>query len=184
MPKWRAIPGCFGYAASRSGKILSIKTGIVRKSSPVRSASRPNDRHRRVSLFVGGRHKTFALHRLIARTFIGPPPTAKHQVNHKNGRADDNRARNLEWVTPKENGEHAARLRLVASGERHGTHTKPETRCFGSKHGRSKLTEADILEIRRRGANGESQAVLAAAFSVTQASVSMILTRRTWRHVA
>ncbi|RHZ52813.1 hypothetical protein Glove_457g53 [Diversispora epigaea] len=52
----------------------------------------------------GGRTQT-GVHILVARAFI-PNLENKPYVNHINGIEHDNRADNLEWVTPKENAQH------------------------------------------------------------------------------
>lgn len=47
----------------------------------------------------------------------------------------------------------------------------------------TRLTSADVAEMRRRHASGESQAALAKSFRVSQPTVSVIVRRKTWRHV-
>lgn len=56
-----------------------------------------------LKLKIDGRQISERVHRAVARAFHGPPPTEDHQVHHKNEKKYDNRAQNLEWVTPKEN---------------------------------------------------------------------------------
>jgi len=50
-------------------------------------------------------NKTYALHRLVALTFLDNPEN-KEQVNHKDGNKINNALNNLEWVTNQENQIH------------------------------------------------------------------------------
>ena len=52
-------------------------------------------------------YKKKKIHRLVAKTFIENNDIKKDKVNHKNGDTLDNRVENLEWVTNKENIQHA-----------------------------------------------------------------------------
>ena len=52
-----------------------------------------------------------SIHRLVAKHFI-PNPYDLPQVNHINGNKQCNHFTNLEWVTPKENNQHALRTGL------------------------------------------------------------------------
>lgn len=53
----------------------------------------------------------------------------------------------------------------------------------GEQQGLSKLTNAQVLEIRRLAAQGISQYVIKDIFGVTQANVSAIVRRETWKHI-
>lgn len=54
----------------------------------------------------------------------------------------------------------------------------------GSNHGCAKLNEAQVREIRRRYADGESlQGELASEFGIAKVTVSAIVLRRIWSHV-
>ena len=54
----------------------------------------------------------------------------------------------------------------------------------GSAHGQAKLTEAQVVEIRQRYAQGEYQNALGRAFGVSQKAIFDIVHRETWTHVA
>jgi hypothetical protein len=59
-----------------------------------------------IKLTDGEKAKTYRVHCLVAKHFVnGFAPDL--QVNHKNCDKSDNRAVNLEWVSPKENIAHA-----------------------------------------------------------------------------
>ena len=50
--------------------------------------------------------KSVLVHRIVAQAFCSNP-NSKREVNHINGNKTDNSANNLEWVTSKENKQHA-----------------------------------------------------------------------------
>lgn len=51
------------------------------------------------------------IHTLVALHFIGPRPSPKHTVNHKDMNKQNNMASNLEWVTLRENIMHAISIK-------------------------------------------------------------------------
>lgn len=53
----------------------------------------------------------------------------------------------------------------------------------GSEVGNSKLTEADVLEIRLRAAAGEGGGNLARAFGISPGQASHIINRKSWKHL-
>lgn len=53
----------------------------------------------------------------------------------------------------------------------------------GIKHHMAKLTENEVREIRRLYADGTSQISLAEQFNSDQTNISMIVNRKTWRHI-
>ncbi len=55
---------------------------------------------------------------------------------------------------------------------------------FGEQTVMSKLTEADVVEIRRRRREGESLASLSCAFGVGQPTISMVARSKTWKRVS
>lgn len=127
----KRIKGCSRYFISDDGKVYSnykrkgsyyriLKTALNRKGYEVTGIK--NDLGKRV---------TKTIHRLVAEHFI-ENPLNKPQINHINGIKIDNRVENLEWVTNKENVEHAVKLGIFPKGE---------------THARTKLMDEDIKKI-------------------------------------
>lgn len=87
------------YEARANGEIVSL-----RACRPLRSC-RAGKGYRVVTLCEGGRQHKRYVHRLIAEAFHGPPLGLN--VNHKDGDKTNNRVENLEWVTARENNQHA-----------------------------------------------------------------------------
>lgn len=127
---WKDIPGYEGYyQVSTFGRVRSVdrtvydSVGRVRHlKGQLKKLSKLNDGYIAVSLCLDGIEKHVQVHRLIAITFI-PNSEHKPQVNHKDGNKTNNSVDNLEWVTAKENTEHASRTGLRESvGYENGHH--------------------------------------------------------------
>jgi hypothetical protein len=100
---WRPIPGHSAYSISSDGWVLSqLKTCSLGYLN--------HEGYRKTMI----NYRTFSVHRLVCLAFHGPPVNQEARfVNHMNGNKSDNRAENLEWVTPSENSLHAYRTGLV-----------------------------------------------------------------------
>ncbi len=68
-------------------------------------------------------------------------------------------------------------------GDAHHARAKPECLARGSRHGRARLTEEAVTQIRAAAARGESRASLARRFGVSYDTVRLVCNRVTWRHV-
>lgn len=73
--------------------------------------------------------KTFPVHRMICKAFIGPQPKDKPTVNHKDHNPGNNHYTNLEWASHKEQNAHKRKL----SEERIGSLVP--IRVFGKESG-------------------------------------------------
>lgn len=103
MEIWKDISGYDGkYQISNLSRIKSLISGNEKILSTYLNYSG----YERCSLGWGKNKKSHSIHRLVAIAFI-PNPENKPCVNHINRNRSDNSIENLEWVTHKENAEHA-----------------------------------------------------------------------------
>ena len=118
---WKDIPNYEGYyQISNLGNIKSLKRKvkqfngyqIIEKEIDERmlKTSKQNNGYILVRLSKNGKAKTYSVHRLVIRTFIGESCL---QVDHKNGKKSNNELNNLEYVTSFENMRRAFRNNLV-----------------------------------------------------------------------
>lgn len=88
--------------------------------------------------------------------------------------------------TPRDNAHDAIRKNrfVAASGDQHGSRTKPESRARGERIASSVLTATEVRLIRDLYAGGEmTQSEIAARFRVTREAISRIITGRNWAHI-
>ena len=77
--------------------------GRVRSPVGIASYGWSSDGYRRVKI----QGKCYFVHRLVASTFLGPPPSLfQWQVNHIDGNKRNNDLSNLQYVSPSENASH------------------------------------------------------------------------------
>ena len=164
------------YLISNKGRIKTLNT-LEDKKVFVKE-----DGYISTVLTKNGKQYYKYLHRLTAEAFIKNKHN-KPQVNHINGIKGDNRADNLEWVTPAENIRHAIETGLIK-------YKKKEIIIKESKYSKgedvksSKLTPEEVIEIRVLGDFNEYKKVeLAEMFGVSESTIRDIITRRQWKHI-
>lgn len=108
---WKGVPDYEGlYKVSNLGNIVSLNGyghGIIRPLK-IRICKAG---YCRVTLSKNKQKQFTSVHVLVAKAFI-PNPENKPQVNHIDGDKMNNTVENLEWVTCKENINHAIRTGL------------------------------------------------------------------------
>jgi hypothetical protein len=71
-----------------------------------------------------------------------------------------------------------------ATGERNGRATHPEKIRYGQSHPKAKLTNEDVLEIRKLfNPKKFTHAMLAARFGVSVPMIGLICRRQNWKHI-
>jgi len=167
--RWRDIFGWERfYQISDFGRLKSLKRPFVPKDKILKPCVDLSG-----YLFTGlfKNNKRLAcpkIHRLVLEAFVSPRPDG-FECRHKDGEKTNNRLSNIEWSTHEinENDKHS-----------HGT-----IMC-GSKNGYAKLTENDVIEIRRLCRTGEfTQWGLAHKFNVGQFCIWSVIHRQSWRHL-
>jgi hypothetical protein len=169
---WKAIEGHDGYEVSSLGRVRSFWTRGGRRrrigTEPwmLRLAS-----SRQGYQLVVMRGKTYGVSPLVARAFLGDPPTPAHEVNHKQPPKSNDAVSNLEYVTHSENVLHAYRTGLM-----------PDRK--GENSARAKLDDEKVLAIRRVRTNGAAIGKIAADFQICETSVRNIVSGKSWSHLA
>ncbi len=154
-----------GYAVNAQGSVYSMDRTITRSDGVVvrirRKKLKPVMCGKYLAVDIQG--KKVYVHRLMLYAFRGPPKEGQIS-RHLNDDRFDNRIANLRWGTPAEN---------MSDAKRNGKLFYP-----------SKLTRADVKEIRRRRKEYKTTfRELGAEFGVARSTVMDACNRRTWKEV-
>ena len=173
--KWMWIKGFEGrYAVSDQGCFRTwMETGASRflRDEPLVLKLRKNKTsgYLYLSPYNDKLHKTTPLkaHKVVMETFVGERPT-NMDICHLNGNKEDNRLCNLMYGTREENCSHMLK---------HGT------RPMGETHGKTKLTNEDVRNIKARLVFGTKNGDIARMYGVSTQVISNIKIGVTWRHI-
>jgi len=171
--EWASVVGYEGiYEVSNLGNVKRLDRTVMLNDGTLRfykgkslsqslSAGYP-----RVSILT----KSKKVHRLVAESFIENDNNLD-QVNHIDGNKLNNHFTNLEWCDCMYNIKHS-----------YDNNLKDPTK--GISHGMSKLSEKDVLEIRKlhKSSNLKNYEI-ADMFQTNTSNITKITKRVTWKHV-
>ena len=171
---WKPISGYKNiYSISSFGRIRSERKDSSR--TWIGRILKPQKQHRGyldVSLSKNKIKKRFLIHRIVSQAFIGNEPNNCH-VNHKDTNKKNNNYKNLEYMTPKQNSQHALKNGLL----------KPNI-MKGIKNPNSKLNDKKVIIIRNLYKNKKlNHYQLAFKFKVNHQVIWSVIHKKTWRHI-
>ena len=108
--QWKTISRFPHYQVSNQGCVRRVVEVIGGKLG-ILSPYKVTNGYFRIALGCGKRRKTFGVHSLVATAFIGLCPEG-YEVNHCDGKKENNSVSNLEYVTKSQNSIHAIKLGL------------------------------------------------------------------------
>lgn len=159
------------YVVTTDGDVYSLNYGKSGKKHKLSPCKNKGSGYLCVNLYYKKKLHRKYIHRLVAEAFI-PNPNSLPQVNHIDGNKKNNSVENLEWVTEKENTEHAFnhKLRTVHFGE-NATDSKV-----------SEKTARKICEMLEQNEKGTRE--IADSLGVSFPIVSNIKHKKAWTHIS
>jgi hypothetical protein len=174
--EWKNVKDYEGsYTISNTGKVKSLskqrsesQPHIITKEKILKPVINIHG-YLQIVLTKNKIHKIYTVHRLVAIAFLDIIEN-KNFINHKDTNKLNNNDWNLEWCTAKENTEHAMDNNLMDWSKV----------CKGEKHGRHKLNELQVKEIKSK-LNEYSDNELSKQYNVSGASIWYIRKGINWK---
>jgi len=169
--EWRPVARYEGlYEVSSLGRVRSLDITVRNSAMGVRlrkgrllRTKIPRHGYQMVSLSKNSVVTGHLVHRLVAAAFCPTPSIPNATVNHLNSDRMDNRATNLEWCSQSANLRHAGPMMMRAD--------------------KTKLTPAEVTEIRRRLALGQTHKEVAEDCGIARQTVTKINNAQRWKHL-
>lgn len=159
---WRVVVGYEGrYEVSSLGRVRNSRTGHV-----LATPRSGRGRYPQVTL-SDGKARTRRVHVLVAEAFIGPRP-ADMQIAHNDGNSANNAVENLRYATSQEN---------EADKHMHGTIRR------GGETLNARLTDEEVLAMRREAAAGERVEALRIKYGISRRHAYQVIYGKRWAHL-
>lgn len=168
---WKDIEGYEGwYSISNFGNVRRDKPEHNTFIGKILKNSISPRGYITTTLTKNGIMKSFSVHSLVAKHFIGDRPE-DYTINHKDCNKTNNHIYNLEYVTHKENV----------------IHSYKNGRCISRKGTKSilaKLTEEIVINIRKQYSIGNiTQRSIAKKYKVSYSLICNIISKKVWNHI-
>lgn len=164
------VPASVSKAAAKG---LKLREEFGRGGLSIQEASKQGILNRYgyhcIHLTANGRNHHVTVHCLVAIAFVDGYFEGA-QINHIDGVKTNNSPVNLEFCTSAHNVNHS-----IVTGLRDN---------FGVKHWACKLTEDQVLEIRKLHSEGMTQTALSKIYGLTIAAIGKVVNRKRWKDIA
>ncbi len=174
---WKDVAGYEGlYQVSNMGGVKRLsfitynkyyKRETIHKENHLRPTPHYQNNYLSVMFSKNKKQKRIMVHRLVAIHFISNPNNYR-TVNHKNGNKQQNCVSNLEWMSHKQNVNHAIEIGLMDNA--------------GENNGQCKITEKEAKEIKNL--KGKlSSAKVAQTYGLSSSHILRIWSGKKWAHI-
>lgn len=167
---WKPVKDFMGYEVSNLGRIRSFWLSFGKWSKIVNTEQRILKQIMSSSNgypMVNLRRHPVLVHRLVLEAFVGPCPPGMESC-HNDGIRTHNWLSNLRWDTQNNN---------------YNDRRIHQTDNQGCRNGRSKISENDVLLIRKFYEDGYGQTQLGKMFNISNSAIRDIINVLTWKHI-
>lgn len=180
---WKSLDGLSynnfefeGYEVSNKGRLRSVDRLVIDKNGKakkvkgvIRRLKKNNRGYILVTVKSKGKECTCLIHRLVAMAFLENPNNLP-EVNHIDNNKENNSLENLEWITSKDNHNHAISKGFRSQSSENGIN--------------SKLSNEQAKEIRQLYLLGcSTYSSIAKTYNVSPSAIRRIVKHESYRDV-